>query len=41
MLEGGENNDESVNFLTPWHQLQRGPKDIGSKSLQNTPTISK
>lgn len=41
MLEGGENNDESVNFLVPWHQLQRGPKDMGSKSLQNTPTITK
>jgi hypothetical protein len=33
MLEGGENGDESVNFLVPWHALQRGNKSIGSDSF--------
>lgn len=33
MLEGGENGDESVNFLVPWHDLQRGNKDIGSDTF--------
>ena len=33
MLEGGENGDESVNFLVPWHDLQRGNKDVGSDAF--------
>ena len=33
MLEGGENGDNSVNFLVPWHNLQRLSKTPGSTTL--------
>lgn len=33
MLEGGENGDNSVNFLVPWHDLQRLSKLPGSTTL--------
>lgn len=33
MLEGGENGDNSVNFLVPWHDLQRLSKIPGSATL--------
>lgn len=41
MLEGGENEDETVNFLVPWNNLQRGGQNIGSLNFQSTtPTVS-
>jgi hypothetical protein len=33
MLEGGENGDNSVNFLVPWHALQRLSKTPGLVKL--------
>ncbi len=33
MLEGGENGDNSVNFLVPWHALQRLTKEPGTAKL--------
>lgn len=33
MLEGGENGDNSVNFLVPWHALQRLSKTLGESKL--------
>jgi hypothetical protein len=33
MLEGGENGDNSVNFLVPWHNLQRLSKIPGQESV--------
>lgn len=46
MLEGGENGDESVNFLVPWHSLQRltaipGTKTMSSSDLNTFPVIDK
>jgi hypothetical protein len=41
MLEGGENGDESVNFLVPWMALQRGNENIGSDALALEPTTDK
>lgn len=33
MLEGGENGDNSVNFLVPWNALQRLTKEPGTAKL--------
>ena len=33
MLEGGENGDNSVNFLVPWHNLQRLDKTLGEAAV--------
>lgn len=33
MLEGGENGDNSVNFLVPWHALQRLSKVPGEAAI--------
>ena len=33
MLEGGENGDNSVNFLVPWHSLQRLSKVPGEAAI--------
>jgi hypothetical protein len=36
MLEGGENGDNSVNFLVPWHNLQRLTKIPGQEAISYT-----
>lgn len=46
MLEGGENGDNSVNFLVPWHSLQRlnkipGQENISYVDLEKQPVCSK
>lgn len=41
MLEGGENNDPTVNFRVPWHALQRGSETYYNSKLETYPTISK
>ena len=33
MMEGGENGDNSVNFLVPWHNLQRLDKTLGEAAV--------
>lgn len=46
MLEGGENGDNSVNFLVPWHNLQRLDKTLGEaaityRDLKSVPVCTK
>lgn len=36
MLEGGENGDNAVNFLVPWHALQRLDKTLGEAAVSYT-----